>query len=127
MTWIQNVEWRQGALGGAEDIGEGEPALVPIPRTYRWSSKGGSVSTLSAPDDERRVNESDEWRHALDRGALASGGIGEAERLLQLAEADLDIPAAGIAQKHLLDAERGVGGKVDADLGFRLDDHNPQS
>jgi hypothetical protein len=50
------------------------------------------VDALGEPEDEGGVDEADEGRGALDRGALAGAGVAEAEELLEFAEADLDRP-----------------------------------
>ena len=49
------------------------------------------------PDDQHRVGEGDEGRSALDGGLLAGRGVGEAEQLLEVTEADLDGPALAVA------------------------------
>jgi hypothetical protein len=72
------------------------------------------VGPADRPDDEERVDEPDEGRGALDGRLLARRGVGKAEVLLQIAKADFDGPALGIALENLAGIQREVGAEEDS-------------
>jgi hypothetical protein len=57
---IKNVEADHRALGGAEDIGEAEPALVLVPGAKRRRRELALARAFEEPDDERCVEQADE-------------------------------------------------------------------
>ena len=70
---------------------------MPVPRPDRRLGQVGLAGTLDEPEDQDRVDETDEWRGTFNCLLLACGGVGESEQLLQISKADLNGPPARIA------------------------------
>ena len=111
---IKNVERRERPLSGAQDVGEAIARLVAVPGPNGDDDLRHGVDAGREPQDESGVHVPDEGRGAFDGGALASGGVGEAEQLLELAEADLDGPAAGVGLEDAHHRQGRVGAEEDA-------------
>ena len=101
---IKNVEPDHRPLGGTEDVGEAETALVLVPGAKRRRSELALARALEEPDDEGGVEEADEGRDAQDRRLRSCGRVGETEQLLALAEKDLS--GKGLARYRLTSSAR---------------------
>lgn len=111
---IKNVGGGQDSLGRAEDIGEGRPGLASVPRADGEGRCRGIPSALCVPENEGRVDESDEGGSSFHGLSLAGAGICESEKLLEVAEADLDSPALSVPLQNLFHRGVRVHGEEDA-------------
>ncbi len=103
-TRTKNVGVHECALSRAKDVDEGETSLVWVSGSERRSRDRVAVSTVREPEDEGRVEQSDE-RRGPQNGLLGSGlRVGEAEALLGIAKEDLDPPTACIGLENCFGA-----------------------
>ena len=97
VTWNKNLHADQDALGCAEDIGEAEPDLVPVPWAQWWCGHGRAIDVLlGEPDDEAGVEQSDKRGHAQHGSLFARLRVRKAKQLLGVPEEDLDAPPARV-------------------------------
>jgi hypothetical protein len=68
---IQNVQRREGALSGAQNVGEAEASLVRVPGTDGRRRHGVVACAVGEPEHEHGVDVADEGRGALDGSLLA--------------------------------------------------------
>ncbi|MBK7582921.1 MAG: hypothetical protein IPI67_22335 [Myxococcales bacterium] len=71
VEWNQNVDAVEGTTGGTEDVGEGEAALVRVPRSDRKPGQRALEGAFGEPENEDGVEESDQGSDAKDRRFLA--------------------------------------------------------
>ena len=71
VEWNQNVDAVEGTTCGAEDVGEGEAALVRVPRSDRKLGQRALECAIGKPEDEDGVEESDKGSDAKHRRFLA--------------------------------------------------------
>ena len=117
------------ALGGAEDVGEAETALVLVPGTKRRRRELALARAFEEPDDERCVEQADEGRDAQHRRLRSRGRVRESEQLLSFAEKDLNSPPARIGFQNAYDGSLRVCAEEDANWHGSLvccDDDNAQ-
>jgi hypothetical protein len=129
MVRIQNVEWCKDTLGRAEHVGKGEALLEVIPRPHGRCREHMAVGMLDEPAHEQRVEQADERCDPLDGGARSGRRLGEAEFLLEIAEAHFNRPPTGVALEDLADRAGGIGAEEDAvseAAGGHLDDDNAE-
>ena len=113
--WIKNVEVCERTLSRAEHVGETETLFVPVPWPDRRYSEIGCMDAFCEPNHQGRIDIPDEWRGAFDRCLLSRGRVSEPEKLLQIAEANLDSPALRIRLQDFSNRQVGVRRKEHAD------------
>src|SRR5882672_5757220 len=113
--WNKNLIAVEGAARSAQDVFEAQPALVRVPGAQWRSGDGAIAGALDEPDDERRVEQTNERRHAQDGLFFSGGGVSESEQLLCFSEKALDGPPGAISGYDRGDIERGVRREEDAD------------
>src|SRR5882724_7715326 len=118
--WNKNLIAVEGAARSAQDVFEAQPALVRVPGAQWRSGDGAIAGALDEPDDERRVEQTNERRHAQDGLFFSGGGVSESEQLLCFSEKALDRPPGAISGDDRGDIERGVRREEDADRNRSL-------